>query len=281
MLKLPTVINSDHQVVPSNTLRSQRPRRVPFHLDDYVWQLLGIDKSSQPISNIVSSSTLYPIASHLSYARFATCHQVFLANISIVSEPKTFSQAVTDRQWYCSTSITACINAGHTKIHDDRFSYRRPLPTPSTDTKSSSAAPPQNHSGFSSTNQNYKPHQTPQTTRRRHPQHPSQPASIRVYSSKGSASAGVVLFSASDRPQYHRRAPPLATDRAVESTGGDHDLQQTAVVLAFGSHACAASNNTQGDREEGNSSVQGKLINLPRRRHVTCHVITQRQHLAT
>ena len=34
---LPTVINSDHQVVPLNTSRSQRPRRVPSHLNDYVW----------------------------------------------------------------------------------------------------------------------------------------------------------------------------------------------------------------------------------------------------
>ena len=87
---LPTVINSDHQVVPLNTSRSQRPRRVPSHLDDYVWQLPGIDKSSQPISNTVSSGTLYPISCHLSYARFAPSHQMFLANISVVSEPKTF-----------------------------------------------------------------------------------------------------------------------------------------------------------------------------------------------
>jgi len=96
---LPTVINSDHQVVPLNTSRSQRPRRVPSHLDDYVWQLPGIDKSSQPTSNTISSGTLYLIACHLSYARFAPSHQVFLGNISVVSEPKTFSQAVTDRQW--------------------------------------------------------------------------------------------------------------------------------------------------------------------------------------
>jgi hypothetical protein len=64
-----------------------------------VWQLPGIDKSSQPTSNTVSSGTLYLIACHLSYARFAPSHQVFLGNISVVSEPKTFSQAVTDRQW--------------------------------------------------------------------------------------------------------------------------------------------------------------------------------------
>jgi hypothetical protein len=35
----------------------------------------------------------------LSYARFAPSYQVFLANIFVVSEPKTFSQAVTDQQW--------------------------------------------------------------------------------------------------------------------------------------------------------------------------------------
>ena len=61
-----------------------------------MWQLPGIDKSSQPTSNTVFPGTLYPIACHLSYARLAPSHQMFLANISVVSEPKTFSQAVTD-----------------------------------------------------------------------------------------------------------------------------------------------------------------------------------------
>jgi hypothetical protein len=40
-----------------------------------------------------------------------------------------------------------CLIAGHTKTHGEKFSYRRPLPTPPTNyTKSSSAAPPQDHS---------------------------------------------------------------------------------------------------------------------------------------
>jgi hypothetical protein len=77
------------------------------------------------------------------------------------------------------TPIAACINAGHTKTHGDRFSYRRPLPTPPTDhTKSSSAAPPQDHNrpAVSAAKSEL------QTTRRRYPQHPSQPTAIRVYS---------------------------------------------------------------------------------------------------
>jgi hypothetical protein len=60
-------------------------------------------------------------------------------------------------------------------------------------------------------------HRLHHQTGRRYPQHPSQPTSIRVYSSKGSASASVVLFSASDRPQYHRR-PPTISDRQSSRT---------------------------------------------------------------
>ena len=96
---LPTATNADHQAVPLNTSRPQRTRRVPSHLDDFIWQLPGIDTSSQPTSNTVSSGTLYPISCHLLYSRFTPSHQAFLANISVVSEPKTFSQAVTDQQW--------------------------------------------------------------------------------------------------------------------------------------------------------------------------------------
>jgi len=52
-----------------------------------------------PTSNAVSSDTLYPISCHLSYSRFVPSHQAFLANISIVSEPKSFSQTVTNPKW--------------------------------------------------------------------------------------------------------------------------------------------------------------------------------------
>jgi hypothetical protein len=52
-----------------------------------------------PTSNAVSSDTLYPISCHLFYSRFVPSHQAFLANISIVSEPKSFSQTVTNPKW--------------------------------------------------------------------------------------------------------------------------------------------------------------------------------------
>jgi len=56
-----------------------------------------MDKSSQPTSNTVFSDTFYPITCHLSYACSSPSYQVFLANIYVVSEFKTFSQAVIDR----------------------------------------------------------------------------------------------------------------------------------------------------------------------------------------
>jgi len=84
------------------------------------------------------------------------------------------SSSKTQQIW--KTPIAACINAGHTKTHDDRFSYRRPLPTPPTDhTKSSSAGPPQDHNRPAT----LATKSASQTPRRNYPQNPSQPTSIR------------------------------------------------------------------------------------------------------
>jgi len=78
---------------------------------------------------------------------------VLITKKNYSSSPPTNSRCDTQQIW--KTLITACINAdrklclnaGHTKTHGGRFSYRRPFPTPPTDrTKSPSAAPPQDHS---------------------------------------------------------------------------------------------------------------------------------------
>ena len=77
---------------------------------------------------------------------------VLITKKNCSSSPPANSRCNTQQIW--KTPITACINAdrklclnaGHTKTHGGRFSYRRPLPTPPTDrTKSPSAAPPQDH----------------------------------------------------------------------------------------------------------------------------------------
>ena len=72
---------------------------IPSYLDDYVYQLPRVGKLSQPRTNSVSLGTLYPISCHLSYSLCVPSHQKFLANISMVSEPKIFSQAVKEPKW--------------------------------------------------------------------------------------------------------------------------------------------------------------------------------------
>jgi hypothetical protein len=59
-------------------------------------------------------------------------------------------------------------------------------------------------------------HRLHHQTGRRYPQHPSQPTSVRVYSSKGSASASVVLNTDhSHRSQAHAELLPSTTRSAA------------------------------------------------------------------
>ena len=92
--------NSPTQIVIKQTNPlPKRTRHIPSYFDGYVYQLSEVDKLSQPRTNLVSSGTLYPISCHLSYSHFVPSHQVFLANISMVSEPKSFSQTVKEPKW--------------------------------------------------------------------------------------------------------------------------------------------------------------------------------------
>ena len=92
--------NSPTQIVIKQTNPlPKRTRHIPSYLDDYVYQLPGVDKLSKPKTNPVSSSNFYRISCHLSYSLFVPSHQVFLVNISMVSEPKSFSQVVKEPKW--------------------------------------------------------------------------------------------------------------------------------------------------------------------------------------
>ena len=46
-----------------------------------------------------SQGTRYPLSKFLSYSRFSPCHHAFLANITGITEPTSFSQAVVDPHW--------------------------------------------------------------------------------------------------------------------------------------------------------------------------------------
>nr|TKS09386.1 hypothetical protein D5086_0000095130 [Populus alba] len=161
--------------------------------------------------------------------------------------------------------ITACINAdlklylniGHTKTHGDRFSYRKPFPTPPID----HTKPLQwrlhrttANLGFQQPNQNHKPPNTG-THNTHHNQHRfrftvAKAAPQPMSSSSAPATAHSTIVT----------PPPLATNRAVEPIGDNHHFQQTTVVLAFSSHACAASTTPKEIEEK--ETEDGKIINL-------------------
>ncbi|GLT64493.1 hypothetical protein SLA2020_369820 [Shorea laevis] len=89
--------DSGNQLVQS--LRPQRERRAPRHLDDYVCSMSQSVDPNQVTLQSANSGTLYPLSNHLSYNSFSPNHKAYLAAITSLDEPKTFSQAVKSEHW--------------------------------------------------------------------------------------------------------------------------------------------------------------------------------------
>lgn len=86
-----------NQLVQS--LRPQRERHAPRHLDDYVCNLSQSIDPNQVTLQLANSGTPYPLSNHFSYNSFSPNHQAYLAAITSFDEPKTFSQAVKSEHW--------------------------------------------------------------------------------------------------------------------------------------------------------------------------------------
>ena len=74
--------------------KSTRPTHKPSYLQDYHCNMLSTSSATQS-----STGTLYPISSYLSYDALSSLHKSYVLNLSQVSEPKTYNQAIKHDCW--------------------------------------------------------------------------------------------------------------------------------------------------------------------------------------
>lgn len=94
----PMVQTEDTSVVNDESIREKRIRKQPARFNDYVVKLPPLIGQTSPAAN-QESSTVHSIANFVSYEKFSDSHKAFLAAISLNDEPKTFKQAVQDKNW--------------------------------------------------------------------------------------------------------------------------------------------------------------------------------------
>lgn len=70
--------------------RSSRVRQSPHWTKHY---------SCPTLPQQHSTSCSYPISNHISYSRFSPPYQIFLANISLLTEPHFYHEAIVDPRW--------------------------------------------------------------------------------------------------------------------------------------------------------------------------------------
>ena len=93
---------SSPQPTPTEPLRrSSRSHNPPPKLQDYVCSHLTHACSDQSPSLLPSltKGTRYPLANYVSYHRYQPAHRSFIAQISQVTKPKNYSEAVIHPEW--------------------------------------------------------------------------------------------------------------------------------------------------------------------------------------
>ncbi|KAJ3688185.1 hypothetical protein LUZ61_017349 [Rhynchospora tenuis] len=78
---------------------SQRSRKPPIHLQDYICYKAVCDPSKAHSSTFDSSGSLYPIAHYVNCNNFSAAHRKFLAAVTIGKEPQYFGEAMKDKHW--------------------------------------------------------------------------------------------------------------------------------------------------------------------------------------
>ncbi|RVW19260.1 hypothetical protein CK203_095876 [Vitis vinifera] len=90
------------QPAPTETLRrSNRSHNPPAKLQDYVCSHITHACSDQSPSLFpgLTKGTRYPLANYVSYHRYKSAHCSFIAQISQVIEPRSYSEAVVHPEW--------------------------------------------------------------------------------------------------------------------------------------------------------------------------------------
>ncbi|KAK1414482.1 hypothetical protein QVD17_30227 [Tagetes erecta] len=78
--------------------RTRRTRLPSSRLQDYEVTLPPSIDHAKPVPD-QTSSTVHPLSNYVSYNNFSESHKVFLAAITSVNEPKSFKEAMQDKNW--------------------------------------------------------------------------------------------------------------------------------------------------------------------------------------
>ncbi|KAJ9554960.1 hypothetical protein OSB04_009574 [Centaurea solstitialis] len=90
--------SSNPPAIPAQVRRSTRSSVPPLKLKDYVCSLVYADQSSHLMPN-PSKGTCYPLSHYLSYHRYTTANQTFVANLHTEIEPTSYSEAANNPKW--------------------------------------------------------------------------------------------------------------------------------------------------------------------------------------
>ncbi|KAJ4782637.1 Retroelement pol polyprotein-like [Rhynchospora pubera] len=79
--------------------RSQRYRKPPAHLQDYICYTTSCHPSKSHSTTVDSSGSLYPIAHYVNCNNFSAAHRKFLAAVTVGKEPRYFGEAMNYKHW--------------------------------------------------------------------------------------------------------------------------------------------------------------------------------------
>ncbi|PNX55526.1 retrovirus-related Pol polyprotein from transposon TNT 1-94, partial [Trifolium pratense] len=91
---------------PITLRRSTRPSNPPGYLQDFHCNLISTSNNDSIQSTSASSSECkYPLSSFISYQNLSTSHKHFAFNISTLTEPSSYEEAMHDEQWKNAVNV--------------------------------------------------------------------------------------------------------------------------------------------------------------------------------
>ena len=79
--------------------RSKRETKQSVRLSGYVLDPSGKGSKDEASSQVQSDESPYPIQNFVGYAKFSLVHRAYLTSISVLREPRSYSEAVKDEKW--------------------------------------------------------------------------------------------------------------------------------------------------------------------------------------
>ncbi|GAU20755.1 hypothetical protein TSUD_239490 [Trifolium subterraneum] len=109
-LTLPTSITSTNSTIPpppiTNPLRkSNRVTHPPTYLQDYHTTLASTSHSALTATHPSSSQYKFPLSSSISYNHLSPAHKHYICNLSTLTEPPTYEEAMCDEHWKNTVNV--------------------------------------------------------------------------------------------------------------------------------------------------------------------------------